>query len=106
MRCRVTAPLFARLATVARMKVARMKVARMSLLALTMTGCARDPVQWGDVSYRRSQLGDPDTRSGVLSAGLPVVDSTVSSCLRSIRAVGAGPDLFRVWWAVRKDSSA
>jgi hypothetical protein len=80
-------------------------VAGMCLVVLAMTACAKDPVRWGDVSYRNSQLGDPDTRSAVLSANLPAVDSTVSSCLRSIRAVAAGADLFRVWWAARRDSS-
>src|SRR4051812_33996223 len=80
-------------------------VASMWLLALAMTACAKDPVQWGDVSYRRSQLGDPDARSAIMSANLPAVDSTVGACLRSIRVAGAGRHLFRAWWAARKDSS-
>jgi hypothetical protein len=77
----------------------------MWLFALAMSACAKDPVEWGDVAYRRSQLGDPDTRSAILSANLPAVDTTVGPCLRSIRAAGAGAELFRVWWATRKDSS-
>src|SRR4051812_6926447 len=80
-------------------------VASMWVLALVTTAGANDPVQWGDVSYRRSQLGDPDARSAILSANLPAVDSTVGPCIRSIRATGAGTDLFRVWWAARRDSS-
>jgi hypothetical protein len=75
------------------------------LLALAVGACTKNPVEWGDVSYRRSQLGDPDARSAVLSANLPSIDSTVAPCLRSIRTAGAGTDLFRAWWAARKDSS-
>ena len=75
------------------------------LAALLATACVAEPVNWGDVSYRRSQLGDPDTRSGILSANLPPVNGAVAPCLRSIRTVQGGPDLFRVWWAARSDSS-
>jgi hypothetical protein len=64
-----------------------------------------EPVEWGDVSYRGSQLGDPDARSAVLSANLPSVAGTVTPCLRSIRTVNSGSDLFRVWWTARRDSS-
>jgi hypothetical protein len=64
-----------------------------------------EPVDWGDVSYRGSQLGDPDTRSAVLSANLPSVAGAVAPCLRSIRTAGADSDLFRVWWTARSDSS-
>jgi hypothetical protein len=73
--------------------------------ALLATACVREPVDWGDVSYRRSQLGDPDTRSAVLSANLPLVSGAVSACLRSIRTAGSGSDLFRAWWTARSDSS-
>jgi hypothetical protein len=69
-------------------------------------GCAKDPVEWGDVSYRRSQLGDPDARSAVMSAGLPTIAGAPAPCIRSIRPAGSGSDLFRVWWASRGDSSA
>jgi hypothetical protein len=75
------------------------------LVPLLTTGCVTEPVDWGDVSYRGSQLGDPDTRSGVLSANLPPVNGAVAPCLRSIRAANAGPDLFRAWWTARSDSS-
>jgi hypothetical protein len=71
---------------------------------LLMTACLTEPVDWGDVAYRRSQLGDPDTRSSVLSANLPSVSGAVAHCLRSIRTAGAGSDLFRVWWTARSDS--
>jgi hypothetical protein len=64
-----------------------------------------EPVDWGDVSYRGSQLGDPDTRSAFLSANLPSVAGAVAPCLRSIRTAGADSDLFRVWWTARSDSS-
>ncbi|MGH7635751.1 MAG: hypothetical protein ACRENC_18640, partial [Gemmatimonadaceae bacterium] len=84
-----------------------------SILRLTMLGvtafalvaCVSEPVEWGDVSYRGSQLGDPDARSAVLSADLPGVSGGVDQCLRSIRTANAGSDLFRVWWTSRTDSS-
>jgi hypothetical protein len=76
------------------------------LLVFILAACVGEPVDWGDVSYRRSQLGDPDTRSSVLSASLPAVNTGSSNCLRSIQAFSAGEDLFRVWWAARRDSSA
>ena len=69
------------------------------------TACVMEPVQWGDVSYRRSQLGDPDARSAVMSANLPPVSGAAGPCIRSIRTAGAGIDLFRVWWSSRSDSS-
>ena len=72
---------------------------------LGLVGCVKEPVEWGDVSYRRSQLGDPDARSAVMSANLPVIAEASSACIRSIRAAGAGSDLFRAWWASRPDSS-
>ena len=77
---------------------------RLSLL-LGLSACVKEPVEWGDVSYRQSQLGDPDARSAVMSAYLPVIAVAPAPCIRSIRTVGAGPDLFRVWWASRNDSS-
>jgi hypothetical protein len=70
-----------------------------------MTACEAEPIDWGDVSYRGSQLGDPDTRSSFLSANLPSVSGAVADCLHSIRTAGAGSDLFRVWWTARSDSS-
>jgi hypothetical protein len=72
------------------------------LAVLLATACVSEPVDWGDVSYRGSQLGDPDTRSAVLSGGLPSVGGV--PCLRSIRTASAGVDLFRVWWTARSDS--
>jgi hypothetical protein len=75
------------------------------LTVLILTACVREPVDWGDVSYRGSQLGDPDARSAVLSANLPAVKSGVAHCLRSIRTASADHDLFRVWWTSRSDSS-
>ena len=75
------------------------------LAALLTTACVKEPLDWGDVSYRGSQLGDPDTRSAVLSANLPPVNGAVAPCLRSIRTASGDPDLFRVWWTARSDSS-
>lgn len=75
------------------------------LSALLTTACVKEPVDWGDVSYRGSQLGDPDTRSAVLSANLPSVSGAVAQCLRSIRSASGSPDIFRLWWAARSDSS-
>jgi hypothetical protein len=64
----------------------------------------QDPVEWGNVSYRQSQLGDPDTRSAVMSASLPAVTGTSAPCIRSIRAVANGAEIFRAWWSSRSDS--
>jgi hypothetical protein len=67
--------------------------------------CVSEPVEWGDVSYRQSQLGDPDTRSAVMSANLPSITEAPAPCIRSIRTAGTGADLFRAWWSSRNDSS-
>src|SRR3954466_11100554 len=72
---------------------------------LALGGCLSEPVEWGDVSYRQSQLGDPDARSAILSANLPATADAPSPCVRSIRSASAGSDVFRVWWASRTDSS-
>ena len=78
----------------------------LSCLGVLLTAaCVAEPVDWGDVSYRGSKLGDPDARSAVLSANLPSVGGAVAQCLRSIRTASADSDLFRVWWAARRDSS-
>ena len=86
----------------------------MVLPLLGLSACVKEPVEWGDVSYRPSQLGDPDARSGVMSANLPPIAVAPAPCIRSIRArgpwgrrgtAGTQPDLFRVWWASRSDSS-
>ena len=76
-----------------------------AVAALSLGACVVEPIEWGDVSYRGSQLGDPDARSAILSANLPQVSGGVDQCLRSIRTASAGPDLFRVWWTSRSDSS-
>ena len=70
-----------------------------------LSACVMEPVEWGDVSYRHSQLGDPDARSAVMSADLPSVAGAPNPCIRSIRTSGTGADLFRVWWSSRSDSS-
>ena len=80
---------------------------RLALLpvALLSAGCVKEPVEWGDVSYRQSRLGDPDARSGVMNAGLPAVTGGVAHCVGSIRTANSDSDLFRVWWTSRTDSS-
>ena len=75
------------------------------LPVLMSSACVSEAVDWGDVSYRHSQLGDPDARSSVMSADLPLVMGAPVPCIRSIRTSGSGSDLFRVWWASRGDSS-
>jgi len=81
------------------------RAALSSLAVLFITACLAEPVDWGDVSYRRSQLGDPDTRSSVLSANLPTVNGSAAHCLRSLRTASGDSDLFRAWWTARSDSS-
>jgi len=81
------------------------RLAMSCLGLLLVTACLGEPVEWGVVSYRGSQLGDPDTRSSVLSANLPSVGGAAAHCLRSIRTASTGSDLFRVWWTARGDSS-
>ena len=84
-----------------------MIMSRCSIVALTLfVGCVSEPVEWGNVAYRSSQLGDPDARSALLSAGLPGIPGTVAPCLMSIRTAGDTGELFRTWWSVRSDSSA
>ena len=75
------------------------------LFSVFLSGCANEPVEWGDVSYRQSQLGDPDARSAVMLANLPEVAGAPAPCIRTIRTAGTDSDLFRVWWASRSDSS-
>jgi hypothetical protein len=79
-----------------------------SLTLLVLPGlvaCVKEPVDWGDVSYRNTQLGDPLARSMVMSANLPTVSGTAAPCLRSIVSVNHQPEIFRAWWAVRSDSN-
>ncbi len=75
------------------------------VLALICAGCVKEPVEWGDVSYRRSQLGDPGARSAIMSANLPAIPGTSAPCIRSIRTAGNAGQLFRAWWSSRSDSS-
>lgn len=75
------------------------------MVLFLLAACVGEPVEWGNVAYRTSRLGDPDTRSAIMSAGLPSVPETVSPCIRSIRTAGDSSELFRAWWSVRRDSS-
>jgi hypothetical protein len=83
------------------------RVGRIALLSLTLllAGCVNEPVEWGDVSYRQSQLGDSDTRSAVMSANMPSIAGTSAPCVLSIRTARAVTELFRSWWSSRSDSS-
>jgi hypothetical protein len=73
---------------------------------LVMPACVKDPVDWGDVSYRPSQLGDPPAISSTRDANLPTVAGTVVACRQSVIAVVNAAEVFRTWWAVRADSNA
>jgi len=74
-------------------------------LALLLVACVNEPVEGGNVSYRQSQLGDPDTRSAVMSANMPAMAGTGAPCIRSIRTAGSASELFRAWWSSRSDSN-
>ena len=73
--------------------------------ALAVGGCAKEPIEWGEISYRPSRLGDPDTRSSIMSANLVETASGLGTCIRSIRSAGDRLDMFRLWWSSRADSS-
>lgn len=75
-------------------------------VAASLTGgCAEQPVEWGGIFYRPSALGDPHTRSSIMSANLVETHPGLNTCIRSIQAAGDSLDLFRVWWSSREDSS-
>jgi hypothetical protein len=77
-----------------------------SIVALILlVACVPEPVEWGNVAYRSSQLGDPDTRSAIASGGLPALPGTVAPCPISIRTAGDTNELFRTWWSIRSDST-
>jgi hypothetical protein len=73
---------------------------------LAASACVGEPVDWGDVSYRHSQLGDPPAISATMEVALPTVDGTVAACRRSVTAAASGLNVFRAWWALRADSNA
>jgi hypothetical protein len=75
------------------------------VVLLVSSACVREPVDWGNVSYRPSQLGDPDARSAVMSANLPSFAGAAAPCIRSIRSAATEADLFRTWWSSRSDSN-
>jgi hypothetical protein len=76
------------------------------LLALALTACVNESVEWGDVAYRQSQLGDPGTRSAVMSASLPATSLVAGTpCIASLRTAGGTGELFRAWWSSKRDSS-
>jgi len=75
------------------------------LLGVILAGCVDESVEWGDVSYRQSKLGDPDARSAVMSANLPATGLAGSPCIASIRTASGVGELFRAWWSSKRDSS-
>jgi hypothetical protein len=75
-----------------------------ALSVALVAGCVAEPVDWGDVAYRRSQLGDPDARSSIMSADLPAIGEG-GACIQSVRAAGTAANRFRSWWFARADSS-
>ena len=77
----------------------------MLTIPVLLAACVQEPVDWGDVAYRDSQLGDPDARSAIMSAGLPRIAGTIAPCIQSVRAAGASRRLVRAWWSTRGDSS-
>ena len=97
-----TDPFRASLALCTGVKSTMMKRCLLALLGLT--ACVNEPVDWGDVSYRQSRLGDPIAISAIRDADLPQVPGTVGACTLTVVVYG-GQDLFRAWWAVRSDSN-
>ncbi|HEY4734889.1 MAG TPA: hypothetical protein VIH53_10115 [Gemmatimonadaceae bacterium] len=76
------------------------------LVSLVFTGCVKEPVDWGDISYRASRLGDPPAISRTWDASLPTLAGTVTACRQSVTVAVNGAEVFRAWWAVRGDSNA
>jgi len=76
------------------------------IVLLATSACVSKPVDWGDVSYRHTQLGDPPAISATMDAALPTVAGTVAACRRSVTTAASRADIFRAWWAVRADSNA
>ena len=74
-------------------------------LSLILGACVDESVEWGVVSYRPSQLGDPDARSAVMSANLPTTGLAGSPCIASIHTASGAGELFRAWWSSKHDSS-
>ncbi|HEY3112311.1 MAG TPA: hypothetical protein VGJ62_01340 [Gemmatimonadaceae bacterium] len=87
------------------MKTRSIATAILVSTVLLLVGCVNEPVEWGDVAYRQSQLGDPDARSAVMSANLPAISGARAPCIQSIRIAGGAREIFRVWWSSRSDSS-
>ncbi len=75
------------------------------IASLGVSACAGGPVDWSDVSYRDTAVGDPGTRSAALDATLPDVAGTIGNCRESVSTAAGGSEAFRVWWASRSDSS-
>ena len=76
-----------------------------AVVGLALIGCAEEPIEWGEITYRPSRLGDPDARSSIMSANLVETSGDLGTCIRSIRTAGDSLDLFRLWWSSRRDSS-
>jgi hypothetical protein len=76
------------------------------VVALCASGCVDEPIQWGDISYRPTRLGDPIAISARRDANLPTVARTVAVCRTEVAAIASGAEVFRAWWAVRADGNA
>jgi hypothetical protein len=74
-------------------------------IVLSLAACAGDPVEWSDVSYRDPAPTDPGNRSAAFASGLPAIAGTVGNCVESVSTATRGLEVFRVWWASRRDSS-
>ena len=72
---------------------------------LCLSACVNEPVDWDDVSYRPSRLGDPAAISSTRDADLPQGAGTAAACARSVVPTLSRPETFRAWWAVRSDSN-
>jgi hypothetical protein len=73
-------------------------------LLLCLVACVNEPVEWGDVSYRKTQFADSSI-SARIDLNVPQVPGTVGPCVNSITTIASKGDVLRAWWAVRSDSN-
>ena len=77
---------------------------RCLLLLVCLVACVNEPVEWGQVSYRNSKLGDPPAISARRDSDLPRLPGTVA-CVGIVTTYASKGDLLRAWWATRSDSN-
>jgi hypothetical protein len=80
--------------------------ALLAAMISSLAGCADEPVQWGDISYRKTQLGDPVAMSARRDADLPAIAGSAAPCRNEVVASPSGTEVFRAWWSTRADSNA